>query len=353
MPDTEKGAGQGERILYYDLLRVAASFAVMIIHVAARGWYCDMGTAQWHIVNLYDGCGRWCVPVFVMISGALFLRRPPDLKTLYKKHILHMATAFAAWSFLYAALEYIRGSRLKDCLVAFLCGHYHLWFLYMIAGLYMIVPLLHRMAENEALTRYYLLLALIFGFALPQIWGLLSLGGSEAGTYIQTAVEQMNFHFVLGYPAYFLLGYYLATRNISKKTTRIICCLGGVGLLATVAGTELISRAAGSGSTMLYQDTTVNVMLMAAAVFVLFQQLFSGIELGKRSREVLFALSKYSFGAYLIHPLIIEALERAGLTVSSFFPLLSIPVISITVFVISYLISGILHRIPVFNKYVV
>ena len=51
------------------------TFAVMILHVAASKWgETDVDSVEWCAMNFYDSIVRWVVPVFVMISGALFLK---------------------------------------------------------------------------------------------------------------------------------------------------------------------------------------------------------------------------------------------------------------------------------------
>lgn len=65
-------------------------------------------------------------------------------------------------------------------------------------------------------------------------------------------------------------------------------------------------------------------------------------------------LAKYSFGAYLVHVLIIKQLNLIfGLNTLSFNPALSVVVIGIIVFVISFLISAILNNLFLLKNYIV
>ena len=61
--------GEGGRLVYADLLRVAATLAVVILHLSG-GWISEVPVASgaWRVFNVYDGLTRWCVPVFVMLS---------------------------------------------------------------------------------------------------------------------------------------------------------------------------------------------------------------------------------------------------------------------------------------------
>ena len=99
------------RKYYLDYLRVSATFAVMSLHIAADNWLnAGVRSFEWQVFNFYDSLVRFGVPVFVMISGALFLN--PDkyipVKKLYTKYIFRIAAAFVFWSFLYAARAYMK-----------------------------------------------------------------------------------------------------------------------------------------------------------------------------------------------------------------------------------------------------
>ncbi len=93
------------RTVYFDHLRVFATFAVIILHISSsRNWYtADVNGSEWQVLNFYDSLSRWSVPVFLMISGSLFLNREIPLKKMYSKYILRLAVAFVFWAVIYAA----------------------------------------------------------------------------------------------------------------------------------------------------------------------------------------------------------------------------------------------------------
>ena len=116
---------QQNRILYFDILRVLATLAVITLHISVHNWYeTDISSTQWMAYTMYDSLFRWSVPIFVMISGALFLQRDVNLKKLFSKNIFRLATAFVFWSILYAVIEYFQGKDLAQCFVNALHGHY-------------------------------------------------------------------------------------------------------------------------------------------------------------------------------------------------------------------------------------
>ena len=93
-----------QRILYPDILRTIAVFAVIMIHFCAYG-FCnyDVYSLDWQIINAYESWIRWAVPVFVMVSGMFFLDQQKEitLSKLYRKNILRLVVAVLFWGFLY------------------------------------------------------------------------------------------------------------------------------------------------------------------------------------------------------------------------------------------------------------
>ena len=63
-----------KRCIYFDILRIVACFAVIIIHVCSWYLYSDINSPNWQVFNFYNSIVKWSVPIFVMISGALFLK---------------------------------------------------------------------------------------------------------------------------------------------------------------------------------------------------------------------------------------------------------------------------------------
>ena len=95
------------RIIYLDILRILATFAVIIIHVCSQNWNkVAPSSYEWNVFNFFSGISRWAVPIFVMISGTLFLdnRRNINIKKLYTKNILRIITAFIFWSLFYTII---------------------------------------------------------------------------------------------------------------------------------------------------------------------------------------------------------------------------------------------------------
>lgn len=67
----------GTRLIWVDLVRTIAVLAVIVLHVSA--WpvtqFGKIPVEAWWWANAYDSLVRPCIPLFVMISGAVLLTR--------------------------------------------------------------------------------------------------------------------------------------------------------------------------------------------------------------------------------------------------------------------------------------
>ena len=333
-----------KRIVYLDILKILATFGVITMHVAAIHWYTESPSSfNWKVFNFYDSIVRWVVPIFVMISGALFLDNSKELniKKLYKKNILRIITAFIFWSLIYAIKTnnfFVKG---KESIVPFLRsffeGHYHLWFLYMIVGLYMMVPILRKVTADKKVTEYFFIISIIFSFIIPTICKMPT---------ISKVLGYVNFKYI----TYFVLGYYLSKNEISVKTRKIIYVFSLMGFLVTIFGSSIIAnyKKIPFG---LYNEFYLNVFLETIGLFVFVKNIKFNIN--NKQSNILNKLVKYSFGIYLIHVLVIDDIKKIGITPLTFNPIISIPIISILTFIISLIISAIINHIPILKKYIV
>lgn len=331
-----------------DFLRVFAAFSVMMLHVSAQYWNTtDIHSFDWQVMNFWDSMVRWAVPVFVMISGALFLSKDIPVKKLYTRYIFRIFTAFVFWSFFYACREYAKNGSFEEAFKQFLTGYYHMWFLYMIMGMYAIIPFVRKIAESENLTKYFLVMAFVIAFVLPETAEIVALFSEEYGEFAVKMAELLRINFIWGFTGYFLLGYVLHNARISRRLERFIYAAGIAGFAATMLMSLCASILKGEAFEYFYDSQTVNVMCEAVAVFVFFRE--------RLNFPVRFmrALSQYSFGAYLVHAAVIDFLEELGLDSLTFSPVISIPVIAVIVFVISFTVSALLNYIPVLKKYTV
>ena len=350
-----------KRVIYFDILRVVAIFFVVAVHLSAQHWLdVDVSSRAWFAFNLYCTTGKWSVPIFVMISGALFLGRDTPICTILKKNVLRMVYVFVFWSGCYALISLIfRHSPPFDVFSQFITGHYHLWFLYMIVGLYLLIPLLRPIVQSETLTRYFLLLSLVFTFLLPQLALFCTFVSPRISTLISTVIMFTYCYFPLGFTVYFVGGYYLSRRDFSRREEAVLYSVGILAFLFSIFAPVVHAKAQGAPSAVFYNYDSLNVLLTSVPIFVFAKQhlnLSSSREGGDRQSKALAfirKLSKYSFGVYLVHPMVIELLQHFGIDTFSCNAFFSVPLLAIFVFAASTAISALLNCVPIINKHFV
>lgn len=341
-----KGANdRSGRIRYLEGLRAIAIVAVVVIHAAITEWHeLPPGSARWEALNWINSVLRFCVPVFFMISGALFLapERELSLRTLWRRNIPRLLVAFACWSLFFALVEVYGpgGSRdLGELAQRFFTGHFHLWFLLALTGMYLVLPLLRAIVRDRATAWYFVALAGPFAFVLPLLEQL-----PVVGEVLSEVLGTMRVQLVLGYSAYFVLGHLLSRIELSRGRLRWIAATGALGAASTGLGTSLVSRAEGASDELFLDFLTPGVALASVAVFCLARACW-GDERG-RLPPIAAALAANSLGIYLVHPFFQWVYRQFGITTEFATPLVSVPLLAVLVLIPSLAVSVLLRRIP-------
>ena len=336
-----------KRTIYLDILRILATLTVIFYHQKGVVVNPDISWSE-DFYSVCAGITRWCVPVFVMISGSLFLDndRPLTLKKLYSKNILRLVTAFAFWSAVYAVYNY---SSVVSFFEDFIMGRYHLWFLYMIVGLYIITPLLRKITAHKETTEYFLILGAIFGIS-TFTFNMTPLA-KIAPTVSNYVFDNMGLSAFAGYAFFFVAGYYLHKYTLPKVITCSLIVSGVVGCIITILLTIISSH--NSDAPYYYSHFFLPTTLECIGVFLFGKVVLSNINFSTKAENVIYKLSKYSFGAYLVHDFILILVRPYVIDCLGGSPVLAIIVATAVTTVISFGISLIVNKIPVLNKYIV
>ena len=340
----------GKRKEYLDALRILASFAVMLIHISSQYKHSVSVSGYEGIVfRSYLLLSNWAVPVFCMISGCLFLSRDIPIAVIFKKYVARIAFIFVCWSFIYAVV-FESSNGIGTFLASFVKGYSHLWFLYMIAGLYIVTPILRKAAEDETILRYFIVLGVVTAVLIPEIIQCISLISGKSGKYLSGAFGSAGFQTVSGYAIYFMLGYYL-DRTEKRKLLSIpllISCLV-LAYLIPVCINVFYSVRFGKEPGFLFSNYSVGELIRSCAIFMLAKAVFDKAD--EREHRMIRLMAGYSLGAYLIHQMVITLLNRlASLNTLSCDALISIPLIGAITFVISYVLAFIIGKIPFVKK---
>lgn len=348
-----------KRLVYPDLLRIIAGFAVILIHVTSRGigGY-EINTSVWLSSVIINSLSRWSVPLFFMVSGMFFLdpQREVDTKKLFTKSIWRILLCIVVWGFAYGLLDqYLYNTlTLKSVLITLygiVTGHtgYHLWFLYTLLMLYMAVPALRvftRHATKQQLD-YALTVWFIFGIVVGQI-------NTAAETVLSTENWLPYEPLVMtGYAGYFLLGYRLKAYTLPEKTYRLLYLLAAISAVAMPLGNVMLSRLIQRDCTgVLEAPLGAGSCLIAVALFVFASGLHTETWT-KKAKAIVAFLGERMFGVYLVHVFCVYALFRGcEWSLECACPALSIMAAALLVGVVSLFVSWCFSKVPGLKKIV-
>lgn len=347
------------RVWYLDLLRILAAYGIILLHYSPlpQG-YSDIGSLCWKAVMSVSVLCRWCVPVFLMISGALFLSGQRKISTaqIYKKSILRIAVCFAVWSAFYALAHCVIMNKGKiTFLNQFLRGHYHMWYIFAILALYMLTPLLRNMTQSRKLTEYFLILGFLFIFLFPRLVAfvlLFDIPSRDVVMSLQSALAQVNPLPGAHALYYYVLGHYLHEYAVDRKILRFAIPAAAIGYVSTITLTIWHSVKTGAQSGYFYDISSLTVLLFAAGLFVCFRHFFADYVPCKKLERILLRLSACSFGIYLVHPFIIERLSLSLPLIPAVL-VLGAPAAALLIFLASFAITALLQKLPVIGRYIV
>lgn len=374
---------KNQHIVWLDVVRFIAMFTVVCCHCTDPfnfypGTAPNIGEIKlWGAI--YGSVLRPCVPLFVMITGALLLPVRGDASTFYKKRIPRVFYPFLIWSVLYnlfpwitgllglnpqiildffpyageevmrqsfsVSLEYILMIPFNFSILAV-----HMWYIYLLIGLYLYLPVFSAWVE-KASERAKLMFLLAWGVTL-----LLPYYYQFVSNYLWGTCSWNSFGMLYafaGFNGYLLLGHYLKNLEWSlKKTLTIGIPMFAVGYAVTFLGFRHITALPEYTDEMLelfFTYCSLNVVMMTIPVFMLAKKVKVNSE---RMKKALANLTVCGFGIYMIHYFFtgpsVVLMRAIDMPIG-----LQIPVAAILAFAVSWGLVWLIYRTGKVAKYIV
>ncbi|MFI5172313.1 MAG: acyltransferase [Chitinophagales bacterium] len=350
-----------KRSVHFDLVRFAATFAVVQLHVATPWLWReqDLNSGFWITCLFFDVFGRAGVPVFLMISGALLLGKEESYPSFFKKRFVRVLIPMIFWTIVYEIKiltnhHYLNGELkwnevyhvLKNPLIGPVYDH--LWFLYMIIAMYLVTPFLRRVIPVlKKKDLYYLLGLWIFSCVLlPMLYNYTSL---RLG---------LNIPVVTAYVGFYVLGYYLMQHQFSLKEIKFTWIIFVASYLLNILIVWLDSSMRGHVEPFYLSHHRPGIFLQSVSAFILLEHyaIKAFARYSEKKYKRLAYMGGLTFGIYLVHPLIIELFEGLSMffyeDAIHFAPIIVIPVVAVIVMGISMLIVGLMQKTPILKKFV-
>lgn len=370
-----------ENIGWIDLLRIIACFLVVFSHC------CDPFVAQFDndrqtfLTGVFSGSlVRACVPLFVMMSGALLFPIRHNMAFFYKKRIGRIIIPLIFWSVILPVLYFIylnfitttqsplivqenytlntTLNKIYTFIFNFNYDTTSLWYLYMLIGLYLIMPIINAWL-SQANPKEIRLFLYIWGITLtlPYIKMAAPLLG-YTGNFGNMGIfgvcdwnDYGTFYYVSGFIGYLVLAYYLVKYPLNwnwAKTLYITVPMFLVGYAITSLGYVLTQKYFPGNYAYLeimWYFVGINVFMMTFPIFIIVQKI------KVRSRKWLSQIASMTFGIYLCHFIFVQ-ISYDLLNLVSLPVIIQILSMACITFFISYLLTYIMASFKLTHRLV-
>ena len=297
------------QIVGFNYLRVAACIAIIVLHATYACGYQfqnSISLFNYSAISAVTNCMMWAVPCFIMITGALLLdpSREISIKKIYRKYLLRVFRALVIFVMVYRFFDMmispsgITGRGVIQGIAQIFTGTSWkpLWYLYMLIGLYLLLPIYRKIAQacSELELKYFLGIYFIFLSIFPVLSGF--------GIYINFTI-----HIASIYPFYLFLGYAIR-KQLIKLNQKMCVLLVVVCTILIVSFTSLRWINNIKSLTALWTYSSPVVIVASCAVFNIFLNIKN--KAPDALHRFLLEFDSCSFGIYLIHIIFIKAFTQ-------------------------------------------
>lgn len=308
----------------------------------------------WWTSNIWDSLARPSVPLFVMLSGWLLFQKTYEIGPFFKKRFSRVVVPGIVWGVIYLVFTNFwegKPATFREAGRMLIEGpvHYHLWFIYLIIGLYASYPFIAPWVR-QAKEREFLVFFGITSFAVFVYKMLDELAGIEMGFYLDFFANQLG---------YFVGGYYLGEKNLAgtasfstkniqnwrfgrQKMLVLSLALIVFGTATTAIGTYFMGRETGVFHPWFYDYLTPLVACGTIGWFLLFRHFLGEKPLSPLESD----FAQASYGVYLCHVLVLYVLNYDLIFHSRFHPLVDIPLTVFLCAVESFVFVWVIQKTP-------
>ena len=367
-----------QRTVWYDVVRLVAFLLLLGCHATdpfnAAATYGNATTAvtadelQWS--TIWGTLVRPCVPLFVMLTGALLLPVKTDMRTFYQRRIPRVFFPFIIWSILYYLTPWVTGllgcdssmvykifswaesdsQQLSDALtnvakipLTFSYIACHMWYIYLIIGLYLYLPIFSAwVAQASKRQKEWVLALWAFSTTLPYIHEFCST--YAFGTCSWNSFD--TFYYFAGFNGYLLMGHYISHHVDWSFSKRVVLSfvLMMAGAVATHYGyCHMLNLPSPTPEQveLFWTYCTPNVVAMSIAWMLLLKN--AKVQ-SPKLRTTLQHLTTCGFGIYMIHYFFVGPAYE--IVAAMHLPTcLRIPMAAVIMLAISWMLVGGLRKI--------
>ena len=316
---------KGKRILYYDMLNIAACICVIALHQNGLV-HSFSDSSAWKGALVIEVVCYWAVPIFFMLTGATLIdyRKKYNTKTFFKKRILRTMIPLFFWDLIFLIWKSwteqidLNGRGIKDIISMFTNNEIQnvYWFFIPLFSIYLSIPVLSMIVEatkeikkTNKIFLYMIGIQFLLYSLLPCLFRMIGFRWNDG----------MQLYVGSGYLIFVLLGYVLSHNEFPKNTRVVLWILGIAGAAFRYFYTLVTSISRGEKDTLLFDYRYFPGVLLGVAVFVLFKYIpWDKFLADDRIKRIISIVSSCSLGVYMIHILVMTYMQQiTGLSSNS------------------------------------
>jgi surface polysaccharide O-acyltransferase-like enzyme len=285
-----------------------------------------------------------------MVSGALLLDdcRTESAGEFYRRRLYRLGIPFVVWTVVYLGVRhFVHHEQLTAGSVAgFILGadvYYHLWFLYMIPGLYLVTPFLRRFIRTHS--RKQRIIAIVTILSLSGIFSELNI--------LYWGNHRTILTVFIPYIGYYLCGYELHNIDPRKISSKYLAVAVAACVLYMVAFLGVfIERQGGLQTNFIFGFFSLPVAIMSIAIFwAAYLHSLTTKPLTGIPKTAVQWVASTTLGIYVMHPLLLEYFrDRLGKHSTDGTFLLGIVGVPLITFIACYLLTSLIMNIPLLRR---
>ncbi len=343
---------KNKKLFWLNDSRLFAATAIIFVHFVQNvqsTLNVSLDTVQWWTTNLYLSSTMWGVPLFVMISGSLLLspeKQYHSAQEFYRKRLNRLGIPILFWTLFYLGVTYAKSKILHAPFDVETIGweilggrpYNHMWYLYMVFGLYLFTPYFRKISMHSSLSDIRLLVVFLFIIS-----------------FLAVLTNEVNLHnstlFIFMFPVY--VSYFFAGYLITQMDTHIpikyLLSIIVLFIVLTAVGEYMHEKYQWRIS--FYHNFSVTMIPLSLSIMLLIKEIHNKIFLSEKIRQ---SLAQFTLGAYLIHPVLVGIVVHAhylGLNMQNY-TFIKILILTSMIVIISLSIAYIFSKIPYLRRVV-
>ena len=326
------------RNINLDILKVLACVGVVLLHTTMGGF---KEAGSWNLLTYLYYLGTYSIPLFFMVNGYLLLGKREITYSYILQKVKWILITVSSWTFIVWLFKRDFTENLIKKIVGSLIqkGYFfQFWFFGALILIYICLPILKKFLNSRRSYLYILSVLLVIGLIFELTNIVLQM---PVQTYVIQTFRLWTWFF------YYILGGFIAQfdkdiiNNMFKRWMKVI-----VVLLFLVSPLILFFLAKTTYHNF-FAEYFYDLLFVKVVSLGIFLTIFS-LALNQDNNKWIIVLSNQTMGVFIIHTYIMKVWEKLfGFSFLGAYLLFAIFTLSV-----SFIIVGMLMKIPYFNRIV-